>query len=62
MAQEIKILQSQHRQKFNTDIEEWLNKGEGWQLMHPIQGMIFPDLGRTYYLATLIREVPDATS
>ena len=59
MAQEVKLLQSQHRLTFNQEIEKWLNNGEGWTLMNPIHASIFPELNRTYYIATLIREVSD---
>jgi len=59
MKEEIKILQSQHRLKFNEEIEQWINNGEGWKLMNPIHASIFPELNRTYYIATLVRKIDE---
>ena len=50
--------QTQHRIKFNQNIDEFVR--EGWTLVGPVQFQILPLENNTYYLATFERERNDS--
>jgi hypothetical protein len=55
VAKKYSVFQTQHRLKFDQEFEQ--RQKDGWELMGPVQFQVFPDLNRTYYLATFVQEI-----
>jgi hypothetical protein len=51
---EYNVFQTQHRLKFDEEFKK--RQADGWELLGPVQFQVFPELNRTYYLVTFVRE------
>lgn len=58
MAKQYEVFQTQHRLKFDEVFAK--KQEEGWELLGPVQFQVFPNLNKTYYLVTFVREEPES--